>query len=91
MSIPFALMALGAGSPQQGAAAARSVLARAPRCGCCRSHWEHLAKYVGSLLFLDDDPRRLAEAVPRSERTPWTERLFAACIVLHGRARVARS
>jgi hypothetical protein len=91
MSFPFALMALGAFSSADAVDHARRVLAGAPRCSCCPSHRAHVAKYVGSTLFVDDDPHELSQAVPTSERTPWTERLIAACIVLHGRAREARS
>ena len=89
MSCWSALLALGAVTPSDAVATAQHVMERAPRCGCCISHRVHLARYVGSTLFRDDDPRQLTEAVPRSERTGWTERLFAACIVLHGRERVA--
>jgi hypothetical protein len=86
-----AFHALGAASSAEAIRAARHVLDDAPGCGCCISHRVHLTRYVGSTLFLDDDPRQLAQAVPPRERTVWTERLFAACIVLYGRTRVTRS
>ncbi len=83
-----AVRALGATCSADATARATRVLDDAPRCGCCISHRVHLTKYVGSTLYIDDDPRQLAEAVPARERTAWTERLFAACIILYGRARV---
>jgi hypothetical protein len=82
---------LGAATHGEAIAVAMRILERAPRCGCCISHRVHLSRYVGTLLFYDDAPSRLVDAIPASERTEWSERLFAACIVLHGRARVFAS
>ncbi len=78
---------LDAHSAAEALSAATRVLDMAPRCGCCISHRVHLARYVGSTFFVDDEPQKLARALPPRERTPWTERVIAACIVLYGRAR----
>jgi hypothetical protein len=67
---------------------AERELARAPYCGCCVSPRVHLAKFVGSTLFLDDKPSSLRSALPFAERARWSERLIGALIVLFGRPRV---
>jgi hypothetical protein len=63
-------------------------LGRAPRCACCISPRVHLAKYVGSTLFLDDNPAALRRALPPADRERWNDRLLSAFILLFGRPRV---
>jgi hypothetical protein len=82
------LDALDARSPAEGRIDAERELARARPCGCCLTPRIHLTKWVGSTLFLDDDPAALLRAIPRGERASWTTRLVAACIVLYGRPRI---
>ena len=83
-----ALAALGAATLAEAGLEAERELARAPHCGCCMSPRVHLAKFVGSTLFLDDDPAMLRLALPSAERARWSERLVAALIVSYGRARL---
>jgi hypothetical protein len=83
-----ALATLGASSPSQARADAERELARARPCRCCLTPRIHLTKYVGSTLFLDDDPAELQRAIPRAEHSSWTQRLVAACIILYGRPRL---
>ncbi len=89
-SLPLlkALDALDAQSPSEACTLAANELARARRCGCCLTPRIHLATYVGSTLFLDDDPAELQRAIPRAEQAVWTKRLVAACIILYGRPRL---
>ncbi len=87
--VSHALAALGTDDPRHARAAAERELARGPRCRCCVSPRVHLTRYVGSLLFLDDDPELLQRALPAADAARFTVRTIAACIVLYGRARVA--
>jgi hypothetical protein len=80
---------LGAEHPEEARVAAERELARGPRCRCCLAPRVHLARYVGSTIFTDDDPAALLRAIPLAERGEWSERLIAACIVLHARPRVS--
>lgn len=80
--------ALGSDDPPKARAEAERELARGPRCRCCLSARVHLSKYVGSLLFLDDNPELLRRALPAADTARFTVRVIAACIVLYGRARV---
>ncbi len=70
-------------------AEAQRQLTSAPRCRCCVSARVHLARYVGSTLFFDDNPEQLQLALPASDRGWLTPRLIAACIALYGRERVS--
>jgi hypothetical protein len=81
--------ALGADNLTHARSLAETELARGPRCGCCLTPQIHLTRFVGSTLFLDDDPTKLLAAFPRDARGQFTTRLIAACIVLFGRARVS--
>jgi hypothetical protein len=83
------LLALGAASLAEARAAAERELAHGPHCRCCVSPRVHLAQWVGSLLFLDDDPAELQRALPVGERAEWPLRRLAACITLWGRVRVS--
>jgi hypothetical protein len=83
-----ALATLDAATLLEAHAEAERQLARAPRCGCCLTPRVHLGRYVGSTLFLDDDPEMLRLALPPAERPRWSPRLLAACVVLYGRPRV---
>ena len=83
LSLPFtparkpatkALAFLPCKHPAQVRAEAEREVAEAPRCGCCVTARVHLVKYVGSTLFLDDDPEQLQLAFPASERAEWTPR-----------------
>jgi hypothetical protein len=74
--------------PEETRADAEREVSRAPRCSCCLTARVHLAKYIGSTLFLDDNPDQLQLALPIAERAQWTPRLLAAFILLSGRARV---
>lgn len=64
---------------------ARLELERAPSCGCCTSLHDHIVAELGSVLFLDDDPRQLAASF--GDGAP-SLRQLAAAIVLYGRPRV---
>ena len=81
-----ALDTLGAASWPEAREMAQRVLGRGPHCLCCVSARVHLARYVGSTLFFDDDPEELRQALPPGEQLGARE--IAACIVLHGRERV---
>jgi hypothetical protein len=83
-----AFEALGTDDPRRARAQAKRELARGPRCLCCLSPRVHLSKFVGSLLFLDDNPELLHRALPAADWARFTVRTIAACIVLYGRARV---
>jgi hypothetical protein len=85
---PLCYSALGARSPVDAHREAEHELERALPCGCCTSPRQHLAKHLGSTLFLDDNPAALQRALPRAEHAHWTERLLAACILLWGRPRL---
>jgi hypothetical protein len=87
-ALPKALIVLGADTFSEAVASARREIDRGPFCRCCVSAHVHLTRFVGSTLFLDDDPRQLQLAIPPEERLKWTPRVLAACIVLYGRARV---
>jgi hypothetical protein len=80
---------LGADTLAQARSEAERELARGPRCGCCLTPRIHLTRFVGSTLFLDDDPHALLAAIPLDQRGNFTPRLIAACIIVHGRAREA--
>jgi len=83
-----AFAALDAADPAWARAEAERELARGPRCRCCTTALVHLGKYVGSILFLDDNPELLQRALPPDDRARFGVRAIAACIVLYGRARV---
>jgi hypothetical protein len=83
----LASLALDA-TPLEARAEAEHQLARVTPCRCCVNPRVHLSRYIGSTLFLDDDPAELQQAIPPAERARWTVRLIAACIVLYGRARL---
>jgi hypothetical protein len=80
-----ALDILEASSLAEARLIARLVLERAPPCGCCASLLAHLVDRLGSVLFLDDDPRRLAASFPGGVPSL---RQIAAVIVLYGRPRI---
>jgi hypothetical protein len=86
---PSTLAALGAATLTDARRTAKRELRLASPCGCCTSARAHLARYVGSTLFLDDRPDQLHQALPSEEREHFPLRLIAACIVLYGRARIA--
>jgi hypothetical protein len=67
---------------------ARLALTAAERCPRCTRVLSQLHARIGSTLFQDDDPRRLARAFDAADREGCTLRLLAACIVLFGRPRV---
>ncbi|MCW2630274.1 MAG: hypothetical protein JWR48_6996 [Mycobacterium sp.] len=55
----LASLALDA-TPLEARAEAEHQLARVTPCRCCVNPRVHLSRYVGSTLFLDDDPAELA-------------------------------
>jgi hypothetical protein len=83
-----AVQALGAHNLFEARAIARRELEDESACSCCRSPRDHLARFVGSTLYFDDDPAHLRRAIPFEERLQWTPRILAACIVLYGRERI---
>lgn len=66
---------------------ARLELERAHPCDCCASLHDHIVAHLGSVLFLDDDPRHLAASFIGAASAP-SLRQLAAAIVLYGRPRV---
>lgn len=66
---------------------AHAELLRPTPCSCCDSLVEHVHRRLGSTFFLDDDPEQLCRAFPASERSQFTPRLLAACVVALGRRR----
>jgi hypothetical protein len=83
-----AFSVLGVNDAIDARAEAEHELSRATRCRCCVSHRVHLGKYVGSTVFLDDNPQLLHSSLPPADRARFTVRTVAACIVLYGRPRV---
>ena len=82
---PAALDILEASDLAEGRLIARLEVERAPPCGCCASLHAHVVDRLGSVLFLDDDPRQLARSF--SGGVP-SLRQLAAAIVLYGRPRL---
>ncbi|MCA1662880.1 MAG: hypothetical protein LC659_01140 [Myxococcales bacterium] len=66
---------------------ARLELEQATPCDCCDTFHDHLVAHLGSVLFLDDNPHRLAASFVGCEHPP-TVRQLAAAVVLYGRERV---
>ena len=64
----------------------RTVCLGARRCARCRRVLAGVDR-LGSALFRDDDPRKLARLFDPADRDGCTVRLLAACIVLFGRSR----
>jgi hypothetical protein len=83
-----AFSVLGVDDATDARTEAERELSRAARCRCCVSARVHLGKYVGSTLFLDDNPQLLHSSLPPADRARFTMRTVAACIVLYGRPRV---
>lgn len=79
---------LGAYDADDAYRLAEHELAGARHCPCCKTLLAHLTDRLGSVLFADDDPDRLAALFSPEERDEFTPRLLAACILLYGRPRV---
>lgn len=78
------LSALDASSWNEARLIAEQELQQAAACDCCPSLHDHVTARVGSVLFLDDDPRRLM-AMFHDDSV--TLRQLAAVIVAYGRPR----
>jgi hypothetical protein len=67
--------------------AARAVYLSARHCPRCHRVLAQRFDRLGSALFRDDDPRKLAASFDRADRDGCTVRLLAACVVLFARDR----
>ena len=77
--------AAGSRAPRE----AERELLRAPRCACCVSPRVHLAKYIGSTLFSDDNPATLRRALPPPSVRAGATGCWLRSSSLFGRPRVA--
>lgn len=80
---------LGARDLRDARRRAQAILRGRPPCRCCASPSAHVFDRVGSTLFLDDDPAKLAQAFDPDERDEDTVTILAAAIVTYGRPRVS--
>ncbi len=70
---------------------ASAALRDAAQCSGCCSVLRQRFDRLGSALYWDDDPKQLISAFDPADREPCSLRVLAACILLHGRARVVVS
>ena len=82
-----ALTYFAAATFDEATRAARVVYLSARDCRRCQRVLAQRFDRLGSTLFRDDDPRKLAASFDRADRDACTVRLLAACIVLFGRDR----
>ncbi len=83
-TLPKTLFLLGTSHLSAARRRARQILGQSWGAALPTTVFERL----GSTLFLDDDPDKLAEAFAPAERLRFTPQVLAACIVIFGRERL---